>query len=200
VVDYESEAVRLDTWHHVVSGLPGDDFLRNLHALEGIEVEQVDLLNARAALARRAVLAYTVLGDHHAYTLNTAARSTADRTGLLCKVVDTYKRSGTLNRINTDVLSKARHDFPEAVAIVVFPRFQPAEIMVAARDGILLPPGISRHVIQGRAMRLHYPLEEFREDGAPLEAKNDRLRTWLQERNAKKRVRYYAESTYLFDE
>ena len=200
VVDYESEQVHLNTWNHVVSGLSWFEFLRNIRQIEQLHVDSADLLNARAAVARRAVLAYAVLDDNRAYTLNILDPSIGARTTVLRQVVDTYKRSGVLNRINTDLLSRARTDFPNAIAIVVFPHYQPAEIQVAARDGLLLPPGISRHVIQGRAMRLHYPLEEFRANHESLEAKNDKLRLWMQERNAQKRVRYYAESTYIFDE
>jgi ParB-like nuclease domain len=200
VVEYESEHVRLDTWNHVVSGLSAADFLRNLASVAALQVERTDMLSARVAVARREVLSYAVLGDDLAYTLNTREVHATGRTFALRQIVDTYKRSGTLNRINTDVLARAHRDFPNATAIVVFPHFQPAEILVAARDGVLLPPGISRHVIQGRAMRLHYPLEAFRADGESLHAKNERLQGWVQERNAQKRVRFYAESSYLFDE
>jgi hypothetical protein len=72
--------------------------------------------------------------------------------------------------------------------------------MVAARDHAYLPPGITRHVIHGRAMRLHYPLAAFEEDGLSLEQKNADLKHWIQERSAHKRIRYYAESSFLFDE
>jgi len=114
--------------------------------------------------------------------------------------VDTYKKRGALNRISTDALSQARRLYPDALAIVVFPHYQPVEIVVAARNGIHLPPGISRHIIKGRAMRLHYPLEEFRENGESLDEKNEKLKRWIQGRMKEKRVRYYAEPSYLFDE
>ncbi len=200
VVDYESSTVQLDTWHHVVSGLSWFEFLRNIREIEYLNVDSTDLLSARATLARREVLAYVVLQDGQAYTLQSKAHTLAQRNRALRQIVDTYKARGTLNRINTDTLSVARQLYPDAVAIVVFPHYEPVEILVAARDGAYLPPGITRHVIHGRAMRLHYPLDAFREDGKTLEQKNAELKTWIQERNALKRVRYYAEATYLFDE
>lgn len=200
VVDYESSAVQLDTWYHVVSALSWFEFLRNIREIKGLEVEAADLLSARAALAQRRVLAYVVLRDGQAYTLQSTAHTLAERNRALRQIVDTYKDRGTLNRINTDTLSEARQLHPDAVAIVVFPHYEPVEIVVAARDSAYLPPGITRHVIHGRAMRLHYPLDAFREDGKSLEQKNAELKTWLQELTAHKRVRYYAESTYLFDE
>jgi hypothetical protein len=200
VVDYESSSVQLDTWYHIVSGLSWFEFLRQVHTIPDLQVECTELLTARAALARRDILAYAVLHDNNAYALQSNAETLAERTATLRQIVDTYKRRGTLNRISTDSLSQARHLYPEAVAIVVFPHYQPVEILDAARNGIHLPPGISRHIIKGRAMRLHYPLEALRENGESLEAKNDALRHWVQERVAAKRVRYYAEPSYLFDE
>jgi hypothetical protein len=86
------------------------------------------------------------------------------------------------------------------MAIVVFPHYEPAEILVAARDGVHLPPGITRHIIRGRAMRLNYPLDALQDNGDSLEVKNLQLQAWIQERSAAKRVRYYAEPTFLFDE
>lgn len=200
VVDYDSPAVFLGTWHHVISGLAWDACLRNIQALPSVVVEPVDVLHARAALARREALAYIVVEDQRAYTVTVADHSIGARTATLRQLVDTYKGSGVLNRINTDVFSAARKMYPEAVAIVVFPQYQPAEILLAARDGLHLPPGISRHIIQGRAMRLNYPLEAFKDDGESLDAKNLRLTQWIQDRLAERRVRHYAESTYLFDE
>jgi hypothetical protein len=200
VVDYESEQVDLRTWHHVVSSLSWFEFLRGLRGIPEISLEAEDLLHARAALARREALAYTVLSDNRAYLMRSVDNSIAGRTATLRTLVDTYKRSGTLNRINTDVISKAREMYPQAVAVVVFPHYEPVEILVAARDGLKLPPGISRHIIHGRAMRLHYPLEEFAENGDTVEQKNEKLKAWTQDRLAERKVRYYAESTYLFDE
>lgn len=200
VVDYESDMVQLETWHHVVSGLSWFKFLRHICEVETLMVNSTDLLEARAALARRETLAYMVLSDNRAYSLNANAATIAGRTAALRQIVDTYKGRGILNRINTDSLRIARKMYPNAVAIVVFPHYQPVEILVAARDGVHLPPGISRHIIRGRAMRLHYPLEAFKENGESLEEKNQQLQKWIQQRMAEKRVRYYAEPTYLYDE
>src|SRR5258707_388405 len=58
VVNYDNGSVQLETWHHVVSGLSWFEFLRNLHEVEALALDGMQLLNARAALARREVLAY----------------------------------------------------------------------------------------------------------------------------------------------
>lgn len=200
VVDYDSDDVELDTWHHVVSRISWFELLRGLRETPGIRVEGDTLLNARVALAQRDVLAYVTLRDGQAYTLASLSGTLNERNTTLRAIVNTYKTRCTLNRINTDSLRAARELYPDAVAIIVFPQYQPVEIIVAARDRAFLPPGITRHVIHGRAMRLHYPLRAFEDNGETLEEKNAQLRTWIQERSALKRIRYYAEASYLFDE
>jgi hypothetical protein len=200
VVDYEGGDVQLETWHHVIGDISWFEFLRNLRGLPSLKLARTDLLSARAALARRELLAYAVLEDKCAYALDAATQSMSERTRILNRIVDTYKKRGTLNRINTDSLNIARKLYISAMAIVVFPHYEPAEILVAARDGVHLPPGITRHIIRGRAMRLNYPLDALRDNGDSLEVKNMQLQAWIQERSAAKRVRYYAEPTFLFDE
>jgi hypothetical protein len=50
-----------------------------------------------------------------------------------------------------------------------------------------------------RALRVNYPLEELSANKS-LEDKNAALDRWVNERVARKGVRFYAESTVLFDE
>src|SRR5262249_13088568 len=68
VVNYETDEVELGTWHHIISGITAFEFLRHVREIPSLGVECHDLLSARAALARREVLAYAVLQDESAYT------------------------------------------------------------------------------------------------------------------------------------
>jgi hypothetical protein len=90
--------------------------------------------------------------------------------------------------------------FPSPVALVSFPPVTPDDVLTAARKGAYLPPGVSRHIVHGRAVRLNYPLDALRATTRTLEEKNADLTAWVREKMAQRRVRYYAESTYQFDE
>jgi hypothetical protein len=48
-------------------------------------------------------------------------------------------------------------------------------------------------------LRLNYPLDKLKSNHS-LAEKNAELTRWIQERYAQRGVRFYAESTYLFDE
>lgn len=201
VVDYESGQVSLDTWNHVISDLPFSDLLPSIQQLPHVKVHESDILTARATLARREALAYLVdMASRTAYILTTSDLSLKARNRHLIELVDCYRQSGKLDRLNSHDPTLARQQFPTATALIVFPNYEPAEILVAARDQILLPPGISRHIIQGRAMRLNYPLDALRDTQTSLAEKNARLDQWVIEKISQRAVRFYAESTYLFDE
>lgn len=200
VVPYQSKAVHLETWHHAVRGLPLEALLSRFRAIDGVTVQQTSLLNARAALASRQVLAYSILKDERVFALRQDPTHEGTRTAMLRQVVGAYKHDSQISRITHDEMENIRRLYPDATAIVVFPRYEPAEIMVAARDRDLLPPGITRHIIYGRALHLHYPLQELQHRDRPLEEKNARLQGWVRERLAQKRVRFYADPTFLFDE
>jgi hypothetical protein len=199
VVRYEEPPVTLTTWHHVVCGLDVEDYLAGIRATQALELVEMDWLHARAGLARRDLLAYTVCGDGRVYAARTGARALHEQNALLNAMVDTYKTRGRLFRATTDNIFEAARLYPDLTGLVIFPRYEASEVMSLAREGELLPTGLTRHLIQGRALRTNYPLNELRSADS-LEAKNERLREWLKHKLGSKEIRFYGEATFLFDE
>jgi hypothetical protein len=199
VVDYEPPNVTLSTWHHLITDIPLDTFTREMMAVDELDFHTIDLLHARAGLARRDYIAYVVRSDSVVFAAECHHSDIHTKNALLNAMVDTYKEKGRLYRATTDHLEDARRLYPSLTGLVIFPNYDPSEVIALARDGELLPTGLTRHLIQGRALRVNYPLAELKSDD-PLEAKNERLAEWLRQKLSSKEVRYYAEATYLFDE
>lgn len=202
VVDYDDpKVVTLDTWHHVVTHMDLGVLERELRAVPGLEVLTVDLLAARAGLARREDLAYIVLTDGRVFAARTVLprRSVHERNQVLNALVNTYKERCRLQRTTSDHVEDARRTYTDFTALVVFPNYETAEVMMLAREGELLPPGLTRHVIQGRVLRMNYPLNTLRSHD-PLELKNAELQVWIKRKFDTREVRFYGEGTFLFDE
>jgi hypothetical protein len=89
--------------------------------------------------------------------------------------------------------------YPQLCGLVIFPKFTINDLLVLAADGYLLPTGITRFIISPRALHLNYPLGELASSES-LDTKNEKLQRWLMDQIARKHVRYYAESTFLFNE
>ena len=198
VVNYDDEDLVLDTWHHLISGFSRNEFHRALGELIGVCLEPSNLMHARAELARRDALAYVVYPEDGVFTV-CAEGDTHYRATRLNAIVGIYRTRGKIYRTNTDQLDTLLPYYDDIAALLVFPHFQPAEIIELARVGARLPAGITRHVIPRRALRVNYPIDLLRDD-VSLADKNVRLQDWLRHKTMNKEVRYYQESTFLFDE
>jgi hypothetical protein len=209
VVNYDS--VQLDVWHHVITDCTANELLERVHSLDGLTLRRADLMSARAALARREALAFISLDDGRrtiddATTVHrpssiviSGGRDLRERTELLNQLVGMYEGCARVQRTTTDSMAEARETFPDASAIVVFPHYEPAEIIDLARTGVRLPAGITRHVLPLRALRLNYPMDVLRSD-EPLAKKQGHLSAWIHEKMQRRQVRTYAEPTVMFDE
>jgi hypothetical protein len=199
VVRYEDPGLRLTTWHHALSALPPAELVRGLSAIPGLTRRETALRHARAVLARREAIAFVALHDQRAITLH-GGGELEQRNAVLNAVVDTYRVNTRFYRVASDSLADAQREHPEVTALVVFPHFEPEEVIELAMGGARLPAGITRHVIPWRALRLDVPLERMADAAETLPEKNRWLDDWLRTKVRQRQVRFYQESTVLFDE
>lgn len=199
VVEYgNGDDVALDCWHHLVTGPSPREFAAALAMLPGAVVEPADIAHARAQLARREALAFVAYPGGGLCTVR-AEGTLHERVACLNAMVDLYRAAGQVFRVNTDRLEALLPQHDDAAALVVFTRHEPAEIVELARIGAALPAGITRHVIARRALRVDIPLAALLEPGT-LADKNAWLAAWIKRKVASRQVRYYQESTFVFDE
>ncbi len=198
VVDYETPNLELSTWYHAVTTCSTLDLARILGTVHGMATSETTLLSARAALARREILSYIVWADGGVDALE-GGQTLSERVELLNDLVDAYKQSVKIYRTQTDHVEQIQQYYEDVQAVIIFPRYVPAEIIELARNGARLPAGITRHVIPCRALRINIPLAKLTEP-APLDEKNAWLFTWMRQRMADRQARFYQESTWSFDE
>jgi hypothetical protein len=190
--------------------MPTGDFFFALQSIEGLRVERAGLLHARAELSRRQATAFIVTPPRVDETRGAGQLPGAvyvlyadgdfnRRTMILNEIVKVYRVRGRINRTNSDQLERLLPYYDNVTSLIVFPRYQPSEIVELARQGAYLPPGITRHVVPGRALRINFPLSILADDRT-IEEKNAWLQDWMRQKLLKKEIRYYQESTYLFDE
>ena len=198
VVDYEDPELVLDTWHHLIKGMQGQRLLDLLRALDCASLRQTDLMQARALLARRDIVAFVQTVEREVWVVECRGDLHACN-HCLNEVVNAYKSEARIFRANTDHLDELLPLYEAVTALIVFPRFAPAEVMELARVGACLPAGITRHLIPRRALRINLPLDVLRSP-ASLAEKNLWLADWMKQKVAAKTARFYQESTFLFDE
>ena len=191
VVTWESGQIRLDTWNHVVSDWSADALLAGLSELSGLTMTEESLAPPVADLN---------LVDGRRFSLCAPAEDAHTRNDLLCRIVSVYQQGATLYRSVLNDQSQLQQLFPGMVALLRFPCVDASVIETAAREKAWIPPGVSRHIIGGRALRINYPVSHLSDNGRSLKQKNEDLQNWLRQKLAQRQLRFYAESTWQFDE
>ena len=189
VADYTTPFVALDVWQHVLVGWDKTRLIDALRQLPQISVE---------SRVSEDGLAKALLRGGPLYSLRPAAAESG-RNAALRKVTEAYHRHTTLYRTPLRDPSQIWALYPDAVAILFFAPFEPDDIVDAALQRDWLPPGVSRHIIHGRALKLNYPMSELR-GAESLEVKNRALDAWMRAKLEARSLRYYAESIWNFDE
>ena len=193
VVDYDDDAIQLHTWSHVLSGLTLDMLCATLEDEPALAARPCTPYEAENALAHRETLAYLAGGDGRCFALGHSA-DPITRAAALRRLFAGYAGRATITRVPPTDWAVRLDEQNDSVA-VVYPTYTKRDIVALAQAGAVLPAGISRHVIPGRALRINMPIERI-----PLEEKQAKIDAWLRERRAGHGVRYYAEPTFLFDE
>lgn len=199
VVHAGNTSVRLETWNHVLSCLSAEELIGALEPYPDLACIPSDLERADYNVSLGASLAYVSFPDGRVLEVVGETRPLGWRVQNLNALVDAYRGLCQLARTTARKAPGLQPVFPEITGLIVFPRFEQEEVLQAAAAGWLLPAGLTRFVISPRALRVNYPLDRLAAD-RPLDAKRAELQAWLQARAEGRRVRYYAESTFLFDE
>jgi len=199
VVPYTEPHVQLSTWAHALGEYSREDFEAALRQVPGLEVRATSLLAGRALLARREAIACVAFADGSADTLHGDGDLHA-RSALLNTLVDSYRSRKRFVRVTTESMEETLDRHPETTALVVFPHFEPAEVLELATSGARLPAGITRHVIRWRALRLNIPIDRLADNQHDTDDKSRWLADWLREKLSTRQVRWYEEPTVLFDE
>ncbi|MBE2184070.1 MAG: hypothetical protein IAE89_11635 [Anaerolineae bacterium] len=193
VARYDSGLVELATWQHVVCQWNGEAFLHQLRQVP-------DLIIENGSSANRNPIATIQIRHGSTHNLFVAPDQLALRNQVLRHVVHLYEHSALLQRTNLEDEDSIWKYHPDGIALVRFRPYTSDEVLASASSASPLPTGVSRHIVHGRAVRVNYPLEILRDENIPIEKKNEDLQNWLNEKVARRQVRYYAEATYQFDE
>jgi len=199
VVRYEEPDVRLLTWNHALAGESAHALADLLSSVPGVTCAREPLSHARALLARREILAFVSTASADVIALSCAG-DFAERNRVLNRIVESYRSRARVYRVAPDSFQAALERIPDAEALVVFPRFAPAEVLELAATGEPLPAGITRHLVAWRALRINLPLDFLSDPEQSQEEKQAWVRSWMRERVEQSQVRFYEESTVLFDE
>ena len=123
-----------------------------------------------------------------------------ERNRVLDRIVAAYEGRSDLERIKLAEFSS----LPEVIRTVehqlcLFPCLFKEELLELARAEVMIPTGITRHLIPGRALGLNLDLE-FLTALPDEEAKQAHFQNYLNRLEIEGRIRFYEESVFIMNE
>lgn len=198
IVDYASQHISLSSWHHLIQRTPPSAIFDQLAQLENVAVERVPTKQAEHDLALHKSLCYFLLRNGSAYQVR-GAPDLENSVRQLNQIVAMYRGKTQVYRAVTTDLGVLVHEYPDLSMVFVFPSYTPVQVTQLALNGAKLPMGITRHLIGGRAIGVNIPLERLASTES-LESKNVWLQNWLRDKIHTRKVRFYQEPLFVFDE
>jgi hypothetical protein len=199
LVQIANEGVEVRSWNHILSSGDLSSMLDRVRQISGVEVSETDEFRAAAALAREESIAYMVLTDGVTWQLGSSGAGIIEKLTCLTEFVRQYEGKFRRERTTTANLDGLANFFPDMNCLIVYPQFSVSEVVEVASRGHMFPSGLTRFLISHRALRVNFPLAMLA-DRSPIEEKRRALEDWIRQRVEQRRVRFYAESTFVFDE
>lgn len=193
------ETVRLRTWNRVVYSSEPRELFDRLDQVTEIVPAPRDRKEQLERIAAGVRLAYLYLPDGSAWELGREREALDERMHHLGALIDVCLNSGKTDRTSEMDVQGLAGIYKGLAGVLVFPSIEVEEVVEAAINEIVLPAGLTRFIVSPRALRVNYPLDWLSEDRS-LEEKQKQLDDWIEQRVHEQFVRYYAESTILFDE
>ncbi|HEX6302265.1 MAG TPA: hypothetical protein VF148_17580 [Acidimicrobiia bacterium] len=180
----ERDKVTLGTWQHVVRGCGREELVQAV-------AERSDLLlseeKGTPGIHLKDGGSRLVLGE------GVSANAT------LSSLVGTYMGRWRVSRVAETGIDSVARSFPDWSAVIEFPTLSLDDVMKAAITDDLLPAGITRFLVDERALLLNAPLDLLAGEGS-MDEKQERLDELITERAQDGRVRRYEETVFILDE
>lgn len=195
-VDYsDAHQVRLTSWSHLTT-LDKQQFLTAIRKYPHITVKEHAVFDHRLLL-RPDILCVAVFARDGVYEIRCKTTFT-DFVGEMGEIVDLYEDHQVERVFSESPWTPAsihvrfdRH--PEHNLFMAFPTFSPAQVMTLVDRGVLMPAGLTRHVVYRRKLNVNLPLSYLAIES--VEEANKKLQKFLQKRV----VRLYEEPIIYFE-
>ena len=204
VVNYGEERVQLKGWHHLLINGRALKLRIQFGRLGGINLEEVPRERLAHLLELRMV--YAVLVDETATCWGLfppepgANIAIHERLAVMEQVVACYEGQSKLERIKLadfSLLPEVLHQVDYQLCL--FPVLAKNELLQLAKENVMIPTGLTRHLIPGRALGLNLDLD-FLTELKSAQEKIAHFQRYVDALEMEGRIRFYEESVFVMNE
>jgi len=203
VVDYGDHQVQLKGWHHLLLQGASLSLREAYDRLEGVEMRPVAPGQLARLLELRQVFVVLVEEQDQFWGLFPTSGGDIDinhRIAILESVVSAYEGQTRLERVKLadydqlpEVIESVQHQ------VCLFPVLHKEEMLHLANAGVMIPTGLTRHIIPGRALGINLDLSLITGPGSVAE-KEAAFQAFVDKISMEGRIRFYEESVFIMNE
>ncbi|MFQ5791995.1 MAG: ParB N-terminal domain-containing protein [Acidobacteriota bacterium] len=198
VEPYEQADLVVSHWNHVVRDIEAKTMIEKAKTIPGVSVEEAEP-GAASAMDRGGYFCSIALDESKALHLITG-NELIERVRYLRELTHIYYRGpARMDRVNHADFETIRRHHPHFGAVILFPDFSKAEIREIAEAGHRLPSGVTRILVPRRVLGFNLQLALLKSH-LSLEEKRHWLEEAINEKVTERKVRYYQEPTFVFDD
>lgn len=199
VVDRRTHSVQVENWNHVLLGSHADAFLEKLQEDPGIVVSQLESERREKSPKDDPSRIQLITADNSIYSIGFFEDDQGSEIQFLNRLVGIYGGLGRIERTSARGIQRLTGLYPNLCCLLLLPRYKLEDVLKASNAGEVFPMGFTRFIVSPRALRVNYELDRLR-SSHPIETKREQLRAWLKMKINDRHLRFYAESTVLFDD
>jgi len=199
-VDFADGDLTLSTWHHIVEGYEPAELMSEISRSAEViacapaftpEGDYVPQFFERGACT-------VVLPDRRCYVV-CSPRTLYRRLEVISHVVDVLRSGTTKDRVSYTSMPDLSRNYSNLSALVCYRGYSKAEVLESAARGRRFPSGVTRFSVPKRALSLSVPLTLLK-DRDSLEGKQARVDMLIENKIKQRKIRFYEEPTFYFDE
>jgi hypothetical protein len=199
-VDLEDDGLVLSTWHHVVEGPAADDLINRIGRTAGVSSVKAEFTpdGDFEPTFDDDTACLVVCRDRAAYAVSAPA-DPAERLDIVSGVVDIVHKASSRDRVSYTNLADLEKHYSGFTALVCYKAFAKRDVLELSLSGRRFPSGVTRFSVPKRALYFDLPLA-FLRGGDSVEAKQRDLDELIGQRIRAKKIRFYVEPTFIFDD
>lgn len=198
LVNYFDERIKVYTWAHLLLGCRKKELLERIKKIEGLRLVGAEKEKAESSLRGKNLVGYLIFNDGDFFLLK-AAGNLKQRAEKLAAIVNVCRKVSKIARILKSEIKTLLSNHKEEVAVLAVPDYEKKDILELALSGVKLPAGVTRHIIPNRVLGLNIYLSLLKDKSSIID-KNKLLRKIIAQKIKDKRIRFYPESVFIFDE
>ncbi len=192
IVDYDDPMLKVETWDHLIKGLSFKEFIEKINKIKGITIEKssselIDLIKETSLFCH-------ILFKETSYLIMLPP-DYKEVMNILNKIIRIYETKEIIRIPHRKLKDYIAH-FSYSI-IFCPPKFTKLDIREMFLEGLKFPPGVTRHIIPNRLLRLNYDIELLSKGS--IDEKNTKLKEFIKMRIEKGYLRYYEEPVFIFE-